>query len=161
MNERWIVAQTQPRRELWAAENIDRFGFEFYLPRISVTTITRGLKVLRAEPLFPRHIFVRSDQGEWHGLTGCWGVSGIIMFGESPGVLPLSELRRLRSAEDQGFIVLPGRQIGDKVRVKGGAFDGCTGVYQGDAPKDRVKVLLDLLGRKTTVLLADKHIEAV
>lgn len=168
MTERWLVVQSQPRRELWAAENIERLGFEWYFPKIQISVGRGSLKTLRLEALFPRHLFVRSDNGQWRQLTGCWGVAGVIMFGDQPGLMPAKEIQRLRSLEDRdGNVVLPNEEqlarfkAGDTVRINNGHLSGFNGIYQGAAPKDRVKVLLDLLGRKTTVLLPDGFIEPV
>jgi len=168
MAERWLVALTQSRRELWAAENIDRLGAEFYFPKMQVITKRGHLSIASIEPLFPRHIFVRSDNGQWRFLTGVWGIAGVIMAGQQPGFMPAHEIHRLKAAEDQdGMVVLPDLDMserfknGEAVRVNNGAFSGMNGIYQGVVAKDRVKVLLNVLGRKTTVLIADSHIEAV
>ena len=42
---------------------------------------------------------------------------------------------------------------GDKVRVIDGVFDACLGLFEGMADRERVAILLDLLGRKVRVIL--------
>ena len=41
-----------------------------------------------------------------------------------------------------------------------GAFQDCFGLYEGMSGRDRVMVLLDLLGRKVRVVLDAEFIEA-
>jgi transcription antitermination factor NusG len=48
---------------------------------------------------------------------------------------------------------------GDKVFVTRGAFEGLSGLYQGQAPHERVKILLSLLGASRTVELAAEDVE--
>ena len=49
---------------------------------------------------------------------------------------------------------------GDKVRIVGGAFGDCYGLYEGLSAHERVAILLDLLGRKVRVVLDSDVIEA-
>ena len=44
-------------------------------------------------------------------------------------------------------------RAGDKVRVLDGAFSSCLGLFDGMAARERVAILLDLLGRKVRVVL--------
>jgi hypothetical protein len=75
--------------------------------------------------------------------------------------VPDSLINDIKSRERGGLVVLPKRdafQIGEQVRITAGAFSGCLGLYQGQRARDRVLVLLALLGR---VELAKADIEAV
>lgn len=87
------------------------------------------------------------------------------MSGERPSIVPEGAIGSLRAREDnEGFIRLPtaseGRfRAGDRVRVNGGVFSGYKGVCAQDGGAERVKVLLEFLGRKTTVLIGDEHLE--
>ena len=42
---------------------------------------------------------------------------------------------------------------GDKIRVLDGAFTSCLGLFEGMAERERIAILLDLLGRKVRVVL--------
>jgi transcriptional antiterminator RfaH len=68
----------------------------------------------------------------------------------------------LKNREDaSGFIRLDQRprfNIGDQVRVLEGVFNASIGIYDGMPERDRIAILLDLLGRKVRVIV---HPEAV
>ncbi len=72
--------------------------------------------------------------------------------------------RMLKDREDAaGFIQLdrqPQFRVGDKIRVLDGLFSDCLGLYDGMPDRDRVAVLLDLLGRKVRVLLNAEAVTA-
>jgi transcriptional antiterminator RfaH len=49
---------------------------------------------------------------------------------------------------------------GDKVRVVDGVFVESFGLFEGMADRDRVAILLDLLGRKVRVVLDRESVAA-
>lgn len=157
----WIVARTKSARERWAAENIANQGYEYYFPR--VLQIRKA--VARAEPLFPCYIFIKTD-GSWRVLLSTFGISSVVVFGNSPATVSQQIIDNFKAREVDGCVELPNLEEytrfkqGAQVRVKGGVFSGYTGVYKGQDPKQREKVLLDFLGRKTSVLLAPELLEA-
>jgi transcriptional antiterminator RfaH len=63
----------------------------------------------------------------------------------------------LKNREDaNGIIKLdcrPRFRTGDKIRVLDGAFSSCFGLFEGMAERERIAILLDLLGRKVRVVL--------
>ena len=159
----WVVVQTQPNREKWAAENVARQGREFYLPRIE---ILKGAKKL-VRPLFTRYLFVRVLNRQWRFLSGTDGVSGIVTgaTGGMPGTIADRYIDELRAREDSsGVIRLPtlddGFHMGQRVRVRAGLMEGRSGLYEGLDDKGREKVLFSILGRKTVILFAHNDLES-
>lgn len=157
----WVVAQTKPQQERWAAENVHRQGYEFYLP------LTLAKAAPRKPPapvcLFPRYLFVRTD-GAWRSLLSTYGLTGVIMTGEKPSVLPEKVVESLKAREGgDGLVYLPNSPTsrfkpGERVRVNEGALIGYTGLCAGMSTQKRCEVLLDFLGRKTRVLIAEEHL---
>ena len=162
--QRWLVARTKPNRERWAAENVLRQGREPYLPMIgSVSKTKSGVTLAVARPLFASYLFVQTDD-QWKFLLGTFGIVGVILVGDKPAVLSSTIIEQLRTRENaSGLVVLPKSRfkIGQGVRVTGGAFVNLQGIYDGQADKERQQVLVDYLGRKTKVLIADDQLEAV
>jgi len=163
----WVVARTKAQREHWAAENVARQGFEFYLP---LTASTRPRRLSKASPkpecLFPRYLFVWT-LGPWRSLLSTFGVTGLVMQGERPAILPEKAVEQLlgRTGPD-GTVQLPKASLerfapGDEVRVNAGTFSGMRGVYQHHDQGDRARILLDFLGRKTRVLVGEDHLEPI
>lgn len=162
----WLVVRTQHSREVWAAENIRRQEGEPYLPRVAERIKRGALIEVRSKYLFPSYIFVKYVAGRWRFLLGTYGVNSVIMgTGNNPAVVADTEVAKLRACEDvDGLIRLPewlpgegvgeGRfRAGEAVRVNGGLYKGYEGLYVGQSAKDREKILLEYLGRKTSVLI--------
>lgn len=161
----WIVARTQPRREGWACENLLRQDAEVYVPMLAPPPQKRNGHTSKPKCLFPSYVFVRKTNGQWRFLLGTFGIIGVVMQGGRPAILPDREICRMKAMEGpDGLVQLPSHKngkfaVGDQVRVAKGLFSGYVGIYQGSGPQARLKVLLDYLGRKTSVLIAEKDLE--
>jgi transcriptional antiterminator RfaH len=148
----WAVVNTQPHREHIALENLARQGFRAYCPQIRkrVAHARRVHEVLR--PLFPGYLFVNVSlhQQRWRPILSTLGVRTLVRFGEQPALLEDGFIQNIKSREIDGAIVRPARayQVGQKVRVAGGAFDGLVATIIEMDEKDRLVVLMSLLNRQ-------------
>src|SRR6185437_3824772 len=156
---RWYVVQTQVNCEAKAAQNLQRQGYDIYLPRY-LRRRRHARKVdFTAKPLFPRYMFVAIDMTtqRWRAIQSTFGVSRLVCNGDDPALVPDGVVSRLKASEDEkGFVKLdakPAFAPGDRVRVLAGAFMDNAGLFSGMADHDRVAILLDMLGRKVRVLL--------
>lgn len=157
--QRWFVAHTHPRSEARALVNLERQGFATYLPRY----LKRRRHARRVEtvpvPLFPRYVFVAIDleRQRWLSIRSTLGVARLVGDGDTPMAVPEGIVEGLRSRCDQhGFVRLQapqGLKPGDRVRVLGGAFEQCLGLFEHMTDEQRITILLDLMGRKVRVSL--------
>jgi transcriptional antiterminator RfaH len=155
----WYVVQTHVNGETKAALNLQRQGYEVYLPRY-LKRRNHARKIdFAVKPLFPRYMFVAIEMATqgWRSIQSTVGVSRLVCQGDVPSVVPRGVVPALKEREDdRGFIsmdVRPAFAPGDKVRVLAGAFMDNAGLFNGLADHNRVSILLDLLGRKVRVLL--------
>jgi transcriptional antiterminator RfaH len=165
-SSRWCVVQTHVHSEAKAAAHLLRQGYDIYLPRY----LKRRRHARRVEnvpaPLFPRYLFVGLDQetARWRSIQSTQGVSHLICISNEPALLPHNVIAELRRREDdKGFIHLnppPLYAPGDKIRVLDGVFGNSFGLFEGMADRDRVAILLDLLGRKVRVVLDRESVAA-
>jgi transcriptional antiterminator RfaH len=173
----WLVGRTQSRRERWAAANAERQGAETYLPLVLErgsyllrkghrTQMTPGARYRssRVTPLFPGYIFIRTLQ--WRYLLGTFGLIDLVRSGELPSIVPQTIIDDLRKREAEGIVQLPEAQKylfhdNDAVRVIDGPFAGKQGIVTGYTAVERVRVLLDLLGRKVPTLIGEGQLELV
>jgi transcription antitermination factor NusG len=96
---RWTVVHTHPNREIWADENLNRAGYETYLPLYATTTGKPRRVVQR--PLFPNYIFLALAPGQgWVAARYCSGVHKLCMAGERPNRVPDAALEAIRAGED-------------------------------------------------------------
>jgi transcriptional antiterminator RfaH len=160
------VVQTQPNAESKACTHLARQGFETYLPRFikSRRHARRTEKVLA--PLFPRYLFINVDMAtqRWRAIQSTIGVSRLVCNGTGPASLPIQVVATLKSQEGaSGAIdldVRPRFAFGEQLRIVDGVFANCLGLFDGMADRERIAVLLDLLGRKVRVLVEDLSVTA-
>jgi transcriptional antiterminator RfaH len=158
----WAAARLIPRREAFALHCLAASGFETYLPRLREQRVSRGRKILVTRPLFPGYAFVRIAL-QWHAARWAPGTCGLIMDGAQPARVPESVIAEIRSRERGGLVELPRRGLvpGDRVRVTQGPLAGLDGLYEGMRPRERVAVLLEILGGRQRGTLARGDVAAL
>jgi transcriptional antiterminator RfaH len=141
----WAVAQTENQRERTAQRFLEHSGFQTYLPLVK--------EQQRTAPLFPSYLFV-TILDRWHAVENTVGVLQLLRAGDVPARLDDQIVTTIKRKERDGIVRLPKRRgigLGDRVRIIRGSFADHFGVYDGMLPRDRVIVLLELLGRKVHV----------
>jgi transcriptional antiterminator RfaH len=159
----WYVVHTHPHAETKSATHLTWQGFSVYLPRyLKQRRHARKVEMVTA-PLFPRYLFVAMDcmKQRWRAVSSTIGVSQLICHGDTPVIVPGAVIDEIRAREDEsGYIRLALRKFapGDRVRITSGAFLDCLGLFECANDRDRVAVLLDLLGRKVRVLMSGESV---
>lgn len=155
----WYVVHSKPRLEDQACAQLERQGYEVWLPMLSTWRKVAGVWQRKQAPFFPRYLFVRpAHAGQSIApIRSTLGVSTLVRFGTEParlGEAVLSELQRVVAAHN----VAPDERtspfaVGEAVSISGGPLAGLQGIVTRPA-LERVTVLLRLLGREKEVVLA-------
>lgn len=155
-SKHWYVVMTKPKLEEQARQQLERQGYDVYLPRHFAWRRLRGNWDCAVSPLFPRYLFIKEGfAGQSLGpVRSTLGVSGIVRFGALLATAPddvvaaLRDLEALRSQAPPGLesVLRPGVQV----VFESGPFCGLEAVVEASA-KDRVNLLLSLLGKTTRV----------
>ena len=160
-NRAWFAVRSQPRKEVLADLHLRRQGFETFFPRAlaaprkQASAKRKPIKGATHAPFFPGYLFVRMDldQTRWRSINGTMGVIGLVQFGERPSPAPKGFIESLIVAtRDDGVLGAPEPiPAGAAVKLIGGPFDAHVGTLIEAEPGDRVRVLLELLGRAIPV----------
>lgn len=150
---RWYVVNTLPHQEARAECNLRRQGFDPWLPTFRKTRRHARKVDSVVVPLFPSYLFVRLDAqvARWRSINGTFGVVKLLCNGDAPEPVPDGLVDAiLRRRDTRGLVQLPPRQfaVGEALRVDAGPFADLVGIYEGMSGRDRVVLLLDMLGRK-------------
>jgi len=157
----WCVARLEPNREAVARHFLQAGGYEIYFPKVREKRLHGRRRVERVSLLFPRYGFVSITNG-WHGARWTIGVAALIMRGDRPAEVADAVIAEIRARERGGLVELPKREkfrAGEAVRVTQGAFAGHLALFAGQRPRERVLVLLALLGGQQRVTLPKDYIE--
>jgi transcriptional antiterminator RfaH len=161
----WACARLESRRETVAQHFLKLAGYEVYIPQVREQRLRRSRRIEVIAPLFPAYAFIVIEQ-QWHSARWSIGVTALIMDGDHPARVPDLVVADIRARQVRGAVELPklpeappGMKPGDHVRVTRGPLVGLAGLYAGQAPHERVAVLLTLLGGQPRVTLPRGDIE--
>ncbi|MGD9537735.1 MAG: transcription termination/antitermination protein NusG [Alphaproteobacteria bacterium] len=161
---RWYVVRSQPQAERRARENLERQGYEAWLPLCRRRRRhARKLEVV-LRPLFPRYLFVAADleTTPWRPMLSTFGVATLIQGPDGPLPVPEPVIEGLRARADAaGVLALdpPDYQPGTRVRITSGPFADLEGIFQARTDAERVAILLSLMGRAVRVTVPAGDIE--
>ena len=153
----WFVVRTKARQEGRAINHLQEQGFKVYcpyIPKYDALKEESGRQVL-----FPGYCFVESSEQSVSSIRSTPGVIALVSFGPcgKPALVNADVLSEIRRVEAFYGEELPGLQSGDTVSLTAGPFKGFQGLYSKRA-KDRVQVLLIVLGRQQRVLVPSSHV---
>ena len=152
----WYVVHTRPKCEhLAAGLMLGLPEVETYCPRIRFQRNTRRGKVWFVEALFPSYFFARFDPlVSLRAVKHSQNVIRILDFGGVPVSVPATVIESLREemANQEIHEVRVGVQVGDTVELTEGPMRGLKGIVNSIANgDDRVKILMEFLGRESLV----------
>jgi len=150
----WYLIHTKPRQEATALENLQRQGFECYLPKITKQILRRKQSTTQQEPMFARYLFIKLAKGEnghnWMPIRSTIGVNQLVQFGGKATAVDEQIITILKSRESSDPIK-PRLKTGDKVSISDGALKGLDAIFQTADAEHRAIILLDFLNRQMTL----------
>lgn len=155
----WYCIRTLQKHEHIAAGHLRQFdGVEVFCPQLRASRRTRSGSIRVNEPVFPGYLFARFPLQRMLGAVRYTpGVKHVVTFGDRWPFIPDGEIEQLRQALEaaESSECPPAFAPGETVEILDGPFLGLSAVVERHLPAiDRVRVLLDVLGRATSVELA-------
>ena len=161
----WFLAQFKPNSHRIAERNLNRQGFQTFLPLQEKTKTWRGKFVTSLVPLFPGYLFVAFDtsRGGWRAVNSTHGITRLVNLGKDPVAVPLDLVSQLMLRCDEAGKLLPPRILkqGDEVTMTSGPFSDVIATIESVTPDRRVWVLMDIMGGKTRVTVDASQLRAV
>ena len=154
----WYVVHTKPSQESRALLNLERQGYECFLPTITKKKLGRSALELITEPLFARYLFISLDTDlsskSWAPIRSTLGVSKLVTFGNEPAQVHNLLIAQLKDHE-ANLSREPHSpfQAGDFINICEGAFAGIEAVYLMYDGEARAMVLIELFHRPTRMAI--------
>jgi len=162
----WYVVHTKPRQEERARLNLERQGFDCFLPTFAKKKVTKkSLEIVR-EPLFSRYLFIELDMRlsgkSWAPIRSTMGVSKLVSFGLEPAKIDAKLIDWLR-IQETALSQTPRSpyQPGDLVEIQEGPFKGVQAIYQIDDGESRAMILIELLQKPTKMKIPLNQLASV
>ena len=152
----WYCVHTKSKCEHLAASVVAAFdGVEVFCPRLRFQKATKRGKVWFVEALFPTYFFARFCPLEsLRAVMHAQNVIRVVGFGGSPIPIPDSVIAHLREEMNHTELreIHTPLAVGDSVMLTEGPMRGLVGVVELMlSGAERVRVLLDFLGRQSIV----------
>ncbi len=149
----WFCLKARPKHEHLAAITLrQRLAVPCFAPRIRYRKATQRGAVWFVEAMFPGYLFACFAYRELHRqVKHSPGITNIVRFGDRVAAVSESTLAALKdfTGEEELVVFNPDFAVGSSVQITDGALKGLEAVVTQFLPaKERVKVLLEFLGRR-------------
>lgn len=160
--ERWYALFAKPRAEQRVAQALAARGVDAWVPELAYHGKSGNLLF---RPFFPRYLFARFDWERSGVVNIQWtpGLSRVVTFDGRPAWLDDGRMAHLQRTLDvldgDEFLAL---KAGERVRITQGPFQDVEAIFHRRLNgRQRIAVLLDILGRTTQVVLHESDIERI
>lgn len=161
----WYLIQTKIRQEHVARDNLERQGYECFLPLIRAEKLRRGALQVEQEPLFPRYLFIRLATGlelqSWALIRSTVGVSRLVTFGQMQTKIENELVTKLQVKTDSAEVRLHHFEPGEHIVVSDGPFTELEAIYQTADAEGRVIALLNILSKQVKMPVPPASIRKV
>ena len=155
MSKEWFILQFKSNSHHLAAKNLNRQGFETFLPLHETTSRRLSRFINTSKPLFPGYMFIKFDraESEWHKINSTYGVSRLITFNSILKSIPTIFVDHLMKRYYLSGKLMPIQKLkeGDHVTVLKGPFANFIATVEKYEADQRIWILMDLMGRKTKI----------
>ena len=161
LEKKWFIAQIKPNSYNSAVQNLERQGFETFLPIMETTQRQKNKFIVKNDYVFPGYIFVSFKLHilSWTKINSTYGVSKILTFNKKPSeissnlILELKKRYHINPNPTQKVNI----QKGDSLKFHAGPFVDLIAKVESVDQNNRIWVLLEAMHGKHRIKL--KNIE--
>jgi len=174
MSKKWYIVHTYSGQEAKAKQALleragalgkEEYFDEVLIPEENVVEMVKGQKRTSKRKFFPGYILVRMDLNDdsWHVVKGTPKITGFVGGSTNPPPISDDEVARMTQRIKEGAAKpkpLIHFEEGENVRVVTGPFANFSGfVDEVMAEKEKLRVMVQVFGRATPVVLDYTHVE--
>jgi transcription antitermination factor NusG len=161
----WFAVHTRTRFEKKVAAQLEEKHLETFLPLFSAKHKWADRQQVVHEPLFPGYVFVHISPVTDNRIAVLRTI-GVIHFVGHRGIgspVPAPEIQAIKTVLEQRipFLLYPYMNVGQRVRIRGGCFDGIEGILTGINSDDSLLISVQLIQRSIAMRITGYQIEPV
>ncbi len=161
----WYAIRTRSRHEKMVADQLEKQGVENFLPLVKRTRQWSDRVKEVDLPLFSGYAFVRVvlSSPDRLRVLQTHGVAGFVGINCSGTPIPDSQIAdvRILLASKVPFEEQPFLQVGQRIRVRGGALDGVEGILSARNEDRSLVISLEPIQRSLSVRIQGYTVEPV
>ena len=155
--KKWLVVQVKPNSYAIAVRNLERQGFETFLPKMRVSMRKKNRFIYKDVYVFLGYMFVGVDAQSynWTKINNTYGVSKLLVFNNKPSEIPHNLILALKNRYEENIALSTKEAFekGDLIKFKRGPFLDLIAKIESVSDKDRIYVLLEVMGGKRKLKL--------
>lgn len=157
---KWYAVYTYPRHEKAVATHLEERICEVFLPMYTTVSRRKDRHAHITCPLFPGYVFTRINVAKRVVVMSTPSVVRIVSFNGMPTPIPDSEIDAVRQCLAGGNVVPhPFLEVGERVRVRGGLFEGVEGIVIRHKNQCKLVVSLGLIGQSLALEISVEQLE--
>lgn len=160
---RWYAVYTSANHEKRVAQQLAERSVEHLLPLFESLRRWKDRRVRLQMPLFPGYVFARFALRDRLQLLQIPSVVRLVSFNGYPAPLPEEDIQTIQNCLGRGHQVEPHSylQVGRRVRVKSGPFQGLEGIILRRKNRTRFVLSFELIMRSVAVEIDDVDLALV
>ena len=150
LDKKWYIAQIKPNSYSTAIQNLERQGFQTFLPKIEITQRKEKKFVVKNAYVFPGYMFVCFDMHSisWTKINSTYGVSKILTFNKKPSEISSDFILALKNRYEINDNPTRKETLkqGDSIKFFAGPFADVIAKVESVDENNRIWVLLEAMG---------------
>ena len=158
----WYAIWTRSRHEQVVRDQLERKGYEAFLPTVTRWSRWKDRRKKIDWPLFPGYCFARFESEKRLSVLTCTGVVNIVAFNGDIAPIPDQEIDAIRRLvqSDLQYDPCPLIREGEMVEVVHGPLKGVTGRLTRKGAHARLVLAVDLIGQAVSVEVDASDVKA-
>lgn len=161
----WFAIQSRPRHEKKVNSSLIDRGISSFLPLHREKRRWSDRQKWIELPLFSQYLFVRVP-GSAESRVQVLQTPGVVQFVGAPGrgtPIPDEQIESLQSIVAHRIPLMPHEfvQVGERVRIRGGALDGIEGVLSAVRSDRSLVISVDLVQKSVAIRIDGFEVERV
>jgi len=148
----WLVAQIKPHSYDLAIRNLERQGFETFLPKMKTTIKKENKFINKYVPVFPGYMFVGVNikNPSWTKINSTYGVVKVLFFNEKTSHVSHDIVLTLKNRYETKINqkLKENVKVGDTVKINSGPFANLIAKVEAVDKQDRIFLILEAMGAK-------------
>jgi len=161
----WYAVHTRSRHEKLVVNQLERRGIKTFLPLISEVHRWSDRRKIVQLPLFSCYAFVHIQllPELWYKVMQTNGVLRFVGVRGEGIPIPESQIENLRAllSSDVPYALCPFLQVGQRVRIRGGALDGIEGLLIARNGDRTLVISVEPIQRSIAVRIDQYQVEAI
>ena len=150
LDKRWCIAQIKPNSYNSAIQNLERQGFETFLPKMETTQRQENKFFVKNVYVFPGYVFVCFDPDiiPWFKINSTYGVSKVLTFSSKPAEISSDFILELKNRYEINSNLTQKEKLqkGDSIKFYTGPFADLIAKVESVDEKNRIWILLEAMG---------------